>query len=88
KIFLSSRTNDFLRTIDCAQDLRKEGIIVELGYNETDSKLEHLRDRKIDFCVIIDEKFLNVKITDIHTEKTFTTELKYLKDFLLNERNI
>lgn len=87
RIFLSSKNKDFLKTIKFAEILRKEGIAVELDYNDSASKINFLRDKKVDFFIIIDETFKEVEITDISSEKIFIKELKNLKDFLLNERN-
>ncbi|MDD3520435.1 MAG: ATP phosphoribosyltransferase regulatory subunit [Actinomycetota bacterium] len=87
RIFLSSKNNDFLKTIEYAEDLRKEDMIVELDYEESIIKLDFLRDKKIDFLIIIDETFTKAEVTTISKEKTFVKDLKSIKDFLLNERN-
>lgn len=87
KILLASESGNFLKIIDYAQDLRQKDIVVELDYNEYDYKTEQLKDRKIDYAVLIDKDFLSAEITDISEGKTFKKDLKNLRDFLINERN-
>lgn len=87
RVFISSKNKDFLKIIDFAEVLRKENIAVELDYNESAGKTNFLRDKKVDFLIIIDKTFTGAEVTHISSGKTFMKELKYVKDFLLYGRN-
>jgi len=88
KICLSSKSNNYLKLLTLAEDLRDSGIIVELDYNENPGKLELIKERKLDFFVIIDDSFEIAKITNLSNGQTLKKSPVELKGFLTNERNI
>jgi len=88
KIYLSSKPDNYLKILDFSETLRDEGIIVEIDYNENPYKPEVLKDKRVDFSVIVDDCFKIAEITDLSGGKVFKKDLSELKGFLVNERNI